>query len=58
MDWKSLPTNQPLASIFVKVLGQEIAFANIDKTFIQVIIEQAAQVFSYFQLDISFKQHK
>lgn len=52
MDWKSLPTNQPLASIFVKVLGQEIAFANIDKTFIQVIIEQAAQVFSYFQLII------
>ncbi|XP_053539110.1 vitellogenin [Ictalurus punctatus] len=44
MDWKSLPTNQPLASIFVKVLGQEIAFANIDKTFIQVIIEQAAQI--------------
>lgn len=47
MDWKSLPTNQPLASIYVKVLGQEIAFAHIDKNFIgKAIIEQAAQVFS------------
>ncbi|KAG7327858.1 hypothetical protein KOW79_009464 [Hemibagrus wyckioides] len=44
MDWNSFPTNQPLASIFVKVLGQEVAFANIDKTFIKVIIEQAAQL--------------
>ncbi|TSM94610.1 Vitellogenin [Bagarius yarrelli] len=43
MDWKSLQTTQPLASIFVKVLGQEIAFANIEKTFIQDIMEKAVQ---------------
>lgn len=36
-----MPENQPLASIYVKVFGQEIAFANIDK----IIIEQVAQVF-------------
>ncbi|KAK3561460.1 hypothetical protein QTP86_002812 [Hemibagrus guttatus] len=49
MDWKSFPTNQPLASIFVKVLGQEVAFANIDKNFIKVIIEQATQKGIAFQ---------
>ncbi|XP_046713433.1 vitellogenin-like isoform X1 [Silurus meridionalis] len=44
MDWKSLPSKQQLASVYVKVLGQEIAFANIDKNFIhKIIIEQAAQ---------------
>ncbi|XP_060796540.1 vitellogenin-like [Neoarius graeffei] len=44
MDWKSLPSDQPLASIFVKVLGQEIAFANIDKKFMDKVIEQASQI--------------
>ncbi|TSM94611.1 Vitellogenin [Bagarius yarrelli] len=43
LDLKSLQTTQPLASIFVKVLGQEIAFAHIEKTFIQDLIEQATQ---------------
>ncbi|XP_057181767.1 vitellogenin-like [Triplophysa rosa] len=36
-NWKALPTNQPLASAYVKILGQEVAFVNIDKT----VIEQA-----------------
>lgn len=38
-----MPNNKPLASIYVKILGQEIAFANIDKSY----IEQAAQVFHF-----------
>lgn len=46
MDWKSLSTKQPLASIFVRVFGQEIAFANFDKNFMDKIIDQAAQVFA------------
>ncbi|CAM4655355.1 unnamed protein product [Leuciscus chuanchicus] len=37
INWKALPTNQPLASAYVKVFGQELAFATIDRT----IIEQA-----------------
>ncbi|KAA0712316.1 Vitellogenin [Triplophysa tibetana] len=36
-NWKALPTNQPLASAYIKILGQEVAFVNIDKT----VIEQA-----------------
>ncbi|XP_072517220.1 vitellogenin-like [Salminus brasiliensis] len=43
MNWKALPAGQPLASIYVKLFGQEIAFANIEKTFIEQIIEQATQ---------------
>lgn len=39
-DWRSLTTRKPLASIYVKFFGQEVAFANIDKP----IIDQALQV--------------
>uniref|UniRef100_A0A8K9UW97 Phosvitin n=1 Tax=Oncorhynchus mykiss TaxID=8022 RepID=A0A8K9UW97_ONCMY len=39
-DWRSLATSKPLASIYVKFFGQEIAFANIDKS----IIDQALQL--------------
>ncbi|XP_067272222.1 vitellogenin-like [Pseudorasbora parva] len=42
INWKSLPTNQPLASAYVKVFGQELAFAKIDRT----IIEEAMQLAS------------
>nr|ABW96364.1 vitellogenin [Clarias macrocephalus] len=44
MDWRSLSSKQPLASIFVRVLGQEIAYANFDKNFMDKIIDQAAQI--------------
>ncbi|KAF5910055.1 vitellogenin-like [Clarias magur] len=44
MDWRSLSTKQPLASIFVRVFGQEIAYANFDKNFMDKIINQAAQI--------------
>uniref|UniRef100_A0A673LFD8 Vitellogenin-like n=1 Tax=Sinocyclocheilus rhinocerous TaxID=307959 RepID=A0A673LFD8_9TELE len=37
INWKALPTSQPLASAYVKLFGQEVAFARIDRT----IIEQA-----------------
>uniref|UniRef100_A0A672N3S3 Si:dkey-4c23.3 n=1 Tax=Sinocyclocheilus grahami TaxID=75366 RepID=A0A672N3S3_SINGR len=38
--FKALPKKQPLGSIYVKVLGQEIAFANVDKA----VLEQATQL--------------
>lgn len=39
-QWKSLPNKKPLASVYVKLFGQEIAFADIDK----VLIEEAIAV--------------
>ncbi|XP_073669605.1 vitellogenin isoform X1 [Paramisgurnus dabryanus] len=36
---KAMPNKQPLGSIYVKFLGQEIAFANIDKA----VLDQATQ---------------
>ncbi|NXO55840.1 VIT2 protein, partial [Aramus guarauna] len=35
LGWKELPPEDPLVSTYVKVLGQEIAFADIDKDAIQ-----------------------
>ncbi|XP_073699923.1 vitellogenin-like [Garra rufa] len=40
INWKALPTSQPLASAYVKLFGQEVAFARIDRT----IIEQAISI--------------
>lgn len=39
-QWRSWPNANPLASVYVKFMGQEIAFANID----QSLVEQAIQV--------------
>ncbi|XP_073718322.1 vitellogenin [Misgurnus anguillicaudatus] len=36
-NWKALPDNQPLASVYMKLFGQEVAYVSIDKT----VIEQA-----------------
>ncbi|XP_050959598.1 vitellogenin [Labeo rohita] len=38
--FKALPKKQPLGSIYVKILGQEIAFANVDKA----VLDQATQL--------------
>lgn len=35
---KTLPTSTPLASIYVKLFGQEVAFANMDKAFIDQLV--------------------
>ncbi|NXW61303.1 VIT2 protein, partial [Eurystomus gularis] len=35
LGWKELPSEDPLVSTYVKVLGQEIAFVDIDKDAIQ-----------------------
>ncbi|XP_053929153.1 vitellogenin-2 [Cuculus canorus] len=35
LGWKELPTEDPLVSTYIKVLGQEIAFVDIDKDVIQ-----------------------
>uniref|UniRef100_A0A673KEN2 Vitellogenin-like n=1 Tax=Sinocyclocheilus rhinocerous TaxID=307959 RepID=A0A673KEN2_9TELE len=37
-NWKALPTNQPLASAYIKLFGQEVAFVNVDKTVIEEIV--------------------
>nr|AIR92104.1 vitellogenin [Petroleuciscus esfahani] len=37
-NWKDFPTNQPLASAYIKLLGQEVAYFNIDKTIIEEAI--------------------
>uniref|UniRef100_A0A673KGV4 Vitellogenin-like n=1 Tax=Sinocyclocheilus rhinocerous TaxID=307959 RepID=A0A673KGV4_9TELE len=37
-NWKALPTNQPLASAYIKLFGQEVAFVNVDKTVIEEAI--------------------
>ncbi|NXG57933.1 VIT2 protein, partial [Hemiprocne comata] len=38
LGWKELPPEDPLVSTYIKVLGQEIAFADIDKDAIQQIM--------------------
>lgn len=37
-QWRSFPNSAPLASVYVKFFGQEIAFANIDKNLIDQVI--------------------
>lgn len=37
--WKACPSDKPLASMYVKLFGQEIAYANIDKSFIDYLIQ-------------------
>ncbi|XP_076582010.1 vitellogenin-like isoform X2 [Chaetodon auriga] len=37
-EWRAHPSSQPLASVYVKFFGQEIAFANIDKAMIDQAI--------------------
>nr|BAD93695.1 vitellogenin [Verasper moseri] len=39
--WRSMPNRSPLASVYVKFFGQEIAFANIDKALIDQVISLA-----------------
>lgn len=39
-QWKSEPNANPMASVYLKFMGQEIAFANIDKS----LVEQFSQV--------------
>ncbi|XP_075341558.1 vitellogenin-1-like [Odontesthes bonariensis] len=41
-QWRSMSISKPLASISVKVLGQEIAFANIDKAMIEQAVAWAS----------------
>ncbi|XP_063057816.1 vitellogenin-like isoform X2 [Engraulis encrasicolus] len=43
-DWKTLPKTQPLASGYIKFLGQEIAFANIDKALVDRAVQLAQTV--------------
>ncbi|XP_076007428.1 vitellogenin-2-like [Genypterus blacodes] len=40
-EWRAHPAKLPLASVYVKFFGQEIAFANIDKVIVDQIIELA-----------------
>ncbi|KAJ1171461.1 hypothetical protein NDU88_003322 [Pleurodeles waltl] len=38
-EWKALPTNEPLASAYLKLFGQEIFFAKINKDSIKRAVE-------------------
>uniref|UniRef100_A0A8C3AN36 Phosvitin n=1 Tax=Cyclopterus lumpus TaxID=8103 RepID=A0A8C3AN36_CYCLU len=38
-QWSAQPSSQPLASAYMKFFGQEVAFANIDKTLINHILQ-------------------
>nr|XP_061832120.1 vitellogenin-2-like isoform X2 [Nerophis lumbriciformis] len=40
-EWRAQPSSQPLASAYMKLFGQEIAFANIDKAMVDYIVEFA-----------------
>ncbi|NWV08012.1 VIT2 protein, partial [Ptilonorhynchus violaceus] len=42
LGWKELPPEDPLVSAYIKVLGQEIAFVDIDKDAIQQIMMSLA----------------
>ena len=44
--WRAKPSSLPLASVYVKFFGQEIAFANVDKA----IVDQVIQVLNVVQL--------
>lgn len=37
--WKSSPNAKPLASVYVKFMGQEIAFANMDKLLVEKVLQ-------------------
>ncbi|XP_053287447.1 vitellogenin-1 [Pleuronectes platessa] len=41
--WRSLPNSSPLASVYAKIFGQEIAFANIDKALIDQVISLGSE---------------
>uniref|UniRef100_UPI0009B472AA vitellogenin-2-like n=1 Tax=Monopterus albus TaxID=43700 RepID=UPI0009B472AA len=40
-QWRATPSRQPLASMSVKLFGQELAFADIDKVVVDQIVELA-----------------
>ncbi|KAM8874646.1 vitellogenin-2-like [Spinachia spinachia] len=41
-EWRATPSSQPLASVYVKVFGQELAFGNVDKAVINQLIQLAS----------------
>ena len=52
-EWRSWRNAKPLASVYVKFMGQELAFVNID----QSLVEQAIQV-SFKEEFLSFAKQK
>ena len=48
--WRAHPSSQPLASVYVKFFGHEIAFANVDKA----IVDQVIEVLNVVQLHSLF----
>ncbi|XP_056132378.1 vitellogenin-like isoform X2 [Lampris incognitus] len=42
-EWRSLSTRKPLASVYIKFFGQELAFANLDKPLIDQAIALATE---------------
>lgn len=49
--WKSSPNAKPLASFYVKFMGQEIAFANMDKLLFEQILQVSFKII-FFSLSL------
>lgn len=39
IGWRASPSSQPLGSVYVKLLGHEIAFINIDEALVEEVIK-------------------
>uniref|UniRef100_A0A8C4V8G6 Phosvitin n=1 Tax=Falco tinnunculus TaxID=100819 RepID=A0A8C4V8G6_FALTI len=53
LGWKELPPEDPLVSIYAKVLGQEIAFVDIDKDAIQQTMMVLTRLLSFLSQGVS-----
>ena len=47
-NWRASAVNKPLASLYVKFLGQEVGFASIDKAAIDQLIQVMCKVTSNY----------
>uniref|UniRef100_A0A663MDP9 Uncharacterized protein n=1 Tax=Athene cunicularia TaxID=194338 RepID=A0A663MDP9_ATHCN len=50
LGWKELPPEDPLVSAYIKVLGQEIAFVDIDKEAIQQTMTVLSRLLSFLSI--------
>lgn len=47
LGWKELPPEDPMLSAYIKVLGQEIAFVDVDKDAIQQTMMVLTRLLSF-----------
>uniref|UniRef100_A0A8C6JC36 Uncharacterized protein n=1 Tax=Melopsittacus undulatus TaxID=13146 RepID=A0A8C6JC36_MELUD len=53
LGWKELPPENPLVSAYIKILGQEIAFVDIDKNAIEQTMTVLIRLLSFLSRGIS-----